>query len=187
MGAGVSTGYETSPAGTYGSATRKGHVVAFHSSKTWKIHFEASKQTPRLVKIVFCYLLVLIWYLNWCEILTNSHVLKARCRLHSSVVRALPVYSTCSGWICRNIHRCGLRQDWCWWVGCRDDDLSFFSQNTSHLCLEKTDLSVIIWTGCGTGIRNSDNADFRANEERERGRQGCRSQEGRPEEEDWQA
>ncbi|KAG6396537.1 hypothetical protein SASPL_142688 [Salvia splendens] len=53
MGAGVSTGYETSPAGTYGSATRKGHVVAFHSSKTWKIHFEASKQTPKLLVVNF--------------------------------------------------------------------------------------------------------------------------------------
>ncbi|KAG6398830.1 hypothetical protein SASPL_140301 [Salvia splendens] len=37
---------------------------------------------------------------------------------------------------------------------------------------------------CGTGIRGSDNADFRADEKWERGRQGCRSQEGRPEEED---
>ncbi|XP_047962324.1 thioredoxin H2-like [Salvia hispanica] len=53
MGAGVSTGYETTPAGTYGSATRKGHVVAFHSSKTWKIHFEASKQTPKLLVVDF--------------------------------------------------------------------------------------------------------------------------------------
>ncbi|KAL1556699.1 thioredoxin H2-like [Salvia divinorum] len=53
MGAGVSTGYATSPARTYGSTTMKGQVVAFHSSKTWKIHFEASKQTPKLLVVDF--------------------------------------------------------------------------------------------------------------------------------------
>lgn len=54
MGASVSTGYETSsPARTYGSTMRKGQVVAFHSSKTWKIHFEASKQTSKLIVIDF--------------------------------------------------------------------------------------------------------------------------------------
>lgn len=29
--------------------TKKGQVIAFHSSSKWKIHFEASKQTSKLV------------------------------------------------------------------------------------------------------------------------------------------
>lgn len=52
MGGGVSIGYETSPARTYGPTMKKGRVMAFHSSKTWRIHHEASRQTSKLVKVV---------------------------------------------------------------------------------------------------------------------------------------
>ncbi|KAL8550385.1 hypothetical protein ACS0TY_008996 [Phlomoides rotata] len=34
-------------------ATGKGQVIAFHSSSAWKIHFEASKQTSKLIVIDF--------------------------------------------------------------------------------------------------------------------------------------
>ncbi|GFP80047.1 thioredoxin h2 [Phtheirospermum japonicum] len=46
MGANVSSVYET-------SSTRKGQVIAFHSSSKWKFHFEASKQTSKLIVIDF--------------------------------------------------------------------------------------------------------------------------------------
>ncbi|KAI3452799.1 hypothetical protein Pfo_009462 [Paulownia fortunei] len=46
MGANVSSVHETSP-------TKKGQVIAFHSSSKWKIHFEASKQTSKLIVIDF--------------------------------------------------------------------------------------------------------------------------------------
>lgn len=49
MGGGVSVGYEASPARTYGPTMKRGRVIAFHSSKTWRIHHEASRQTSKLV------------------------------------------------------------------------------------------------------------------------------------------
>ncbi|KAL8518825.1 hypothetical protein ACS0TY_009974 [Phlomoides rotata] len=33
--------------------TKKGQVIAFHSSSKWKLHFEASKQTSKLMVIDF--------------------------------------------------------------------------------------------------------------------------------------
>ncbi|KAL2233581.1 thioredoxin H2 [Sesamum indicum] len=46
MGANVSNVYGTSP-------TTKGQVITFHSSSKWKVHFEALKQTSKLIVIDF--------------------------------------------------------------------------------------------------------------------------------------
>ncbi|KAL2510188.1 Thioredoxin H2 [Forsythia ovata] len=48
MGANVSDRNETSE-----SSTKKGGVIAFHSSSKWRIYFEASKQTSKLIVIDF--------------------------------------------------------------------------------------------------------------------------------------
>ncbi|KAK6160039.1 hypothetical protein DH2020_003420 [Rehmannia glutinosa] len=56
MGTSVSTVYENReiPTKTNISApTKKGQLIAFHSSAKWKIHFEASKQTLKLIVIDF--------------------------------------------------------------------------------------------------------------------------------------
>lgn len=47
------------PTRTYETSTlqspppKKGQVIAFHSSNKWKLHFEASKQTSKLIAIYF--------------------------------------------------------------------------------------------------------------------------------------
>ncbi|KAL2546806.1 Thioredoxin H2 [Forsythia ovata] len=47
MGANISTNEPNE------SSTKKGQVIAFHSSSKWKIHFQASKQTSNLIVIDF--------------------------------------------------------------------------------------------------------------------------------------
>lgn len=58
MGANVSTAYDSqaSPKQIYQmpppmqpQPAKKGQVIAFHSSAKWKLHFEAVKQTSKLV------------------------------------------------------------------------------------------------------------------------------------------
>ncbi|KAH6770691.1 hypothetical protein C2S52_015494 [Perilla frutescens var. hirtella] len=58
MGSNASTAYEAQPlptktSTTLQSPTKKGQVTAFHSSSKWKLHFEASKQTSKLIVIYF--------------------------------------------------------------------------------------------------------------------------------------
>lgn len=50
MGANISAETQTI---ANSSPTKKSKVIAFHSSATWKIHFEAVKQTNTLVRIHF--------------------------------------------------------------------------------------------------------------------------------------
>ncbi|MFX9845294.1 thioredoxin, partial [Acinetobacter baumannii] len=57
MGANISALHEKNgspPPKTSGVlTTKKGQVIAFHSSSKWKTHFEATKQTPKLIVIDF--------------------------------------------------------------------------------------------------------------------------------------
>ncbi|KAL3824185.1 hypothetical protein ACJIZ3_020214 [Penstemon smallii] len=51
MGASYSTHYEKNETST--KPTNKGQIIAFHSSSKWKLHFETSKQTSKLIVIDF--------------------------------------------------------------------------------------------------------------------------------------
>ncbi|XP_042052931.1 thioredoxin H-type-like [Salvia splendens] len=62
MGANVSTAYDgqASPKQIYQmpppmqpQPAKKGQVIAFHSSAKWKLHFEAAKQTSKLIVVDF--------------------------------------------------------------------------------------------------------------------------------------
>ncbi|GFP91589.1 thioredoxin h2 [Phtheirospermum japonicum] len=62
MGANVSSVYENRAMPTITNVSqpaKKGQVIAFHSLSKWKTHFEASKQTSKLIVIDFT--------ASWCK------------------------------------------------------------------------------------------------------------------------
>lgn len=170
MGGGVSIGYETSPARIYGPTMKKGQVIAFHSSKTWRIHCEASKQTSKLVKVrsSFFWLLipVLVWgsnnFLDLKIVIDFTATWCGPCQYIQPAVDEFAEMYTDVDFIKIDVDEldvCALSIS---------DKSLVLCLNWLLLQIELTCEWLIVWIGCGTGIRSSDNADFHTDEEGER-------------------
>lgn len=95
----------------------KNQVIHFHSSTTWKIHFDSLKQTNKLVIFIFTWFFLQTFQLRYFIQVFFLWLLDCYW-LHSFMVWSLPTHGASYQWLRLYIYRRRVHQDWCGWTRC---------------------------------------------------------------------